>query len=73
MVTNEIQKKWELEIRDDPEASVSVYEVDISDINQKKVQVLVQNGDIGRFWTPLTPWIHWIWSYMWNNFLWKEN
>lgn len=44
MVTNKIQKKWELEIKDDPEASVSVYEVDISDINQKKVQIPVQNG-----------------------------
>lgn len=36
------------------------------------VQVTIQDGNIGRSWIHLLQQTHWIYSYIWNDVLWKK-
>ena len=49
-------------------------ETSIWDVLQEwKAEVPVQDGDLRKFWTHFSPKTHQIYSYIWNNFLWKKD
>lgn len=48
---------------------ISIYSIKVRQIHW----VPVQDGNVEKSWASLLSWMHWVYSYTWNGFLFKRN